>query len=84
MYVLHMMEACSSCRCTIVLYATLQIPLCFVLMLHLRNLSNLFAFDGILFKYMLKLRLVDWLTPRYLAEETLYCQPITFLAYLFC
>ena len=64
------MEAYSSCGRTIVSYAASRIPLCLVLILRLMKPNDLFAFDVILFICVLKLKLVDRSTPRYLAEET--------------
>ena len=63
------MEPYSSCGRTIVLYAASRTPLSFVLIFRLMKSSDLFALGVILFMRVLKLKLVERSTPRYLAGE---------------
>ena len=61
------------CGRIMVLYAASRTPVCLVLIVLflLINLSDLLAFELILFIYVLKIKLVDKSTPRYLAEDIL-------------
>ena len=64
-------EAYSSCGRTIVLYAVSRTPVCLVFDVSLIKPSDLLAFELILFICVLKFKLMDKSTPRYLAEDTL-------------
>ena len=65
------MEAYSSCGHTMVLYAASRRPVCLVLMFILIKPNDLLAFELIPFICVLKFKLMNKSTPRYIAEDTL-------------